>query len=143
MTSADLRFMGKAERRAVPKNQNGEIRAIREVLLGLRAENKLLVAILYGSFSKGKVHTRSDIDLAVYLNVRNENEEIALIDKILMATDREVSLLRLDDEDESPFVIQEALKGIHLVEPDQEALYKTADRALHDAESIRFRREMR
>jgi hypothetical protein len=33
-----------------------------------------------------------------------------IIDKILMSGERNISILRLDDEDESPFVIQEASK---------------------------------
>lgn len=142
MTAEDLRITDKTERAPFGINLNQDSRAVTEVLRDVRAEDKLLVAILYGSFAKGAAHARSDIDLAVYLNVSDENEEIALIDPILMSTDREVSILRLDDEDESPFVIQEALKGIHLVEPDREVLYTTADRALHDTESIRFRREI-
>ena len=122
--------------------QSREIRALKKILPDLRAENKILAAILYGSFSKGNTHARSDIDLAIYLNASNEDEGIAVIDKILMRADREVSILRRDDEDESPFIIQKAPKGIHLVEPDKNILYKTANRALHDAECIRFRRGM-
>jgi hypothetical protein len=59
-----------------------------------------------------------------------------------MPIERDVSILRLDDEDESPFIIQEALKGVHLIEPNDDALYAVAHRALHEAESIRFRREL-
>lgn len=142
MTAEDLRIIDKTERAPFGINLNQDSRAVTEVLRDVRAEDKLLVAILYGSFAKGAPHARSDIDLAVYLNVSDENEEIALIDPIFMSTDREVSILRLDDEDESPLVIQETLKGIHLVEPDREVLYTTADRALHDTESTRFRREI-
>lgn len=61
---------------------------------------------------------------------------------MLMSDEREINFLRLDDEDESPFIVQEALKGIHLVEPDKDCLYEIADRALHETEGIRFRREM-
>ena len=122
--------------------QSREIKALKKILPDLRAENKILAAILYGSFSKGNTHARSDIDLAIYLNASNEDEGIAVIDKILMRADREVSILRRDDEDESPFIIQKAPKGIHLVEPDKNILYKTTVCALHDAECIRFRRGM-
>lgn len=48
----------------------------------------------------------------------------------------------LDDEDESPFVIQEALKDIPLIEPDKDKLYDVSDRFLHESEGIRFRREI-
>ena len=51
-----------------------------------------------------------------------------------------VKILRLDDEDESPFVVQEALKDLHLVEPEPELLYKVTHRVLHETEEIRFRR---
>lgn len=96
--------------------------------------------VLYGSFAGGTPHARSDIDLALYLNA-NREEEIRIIDEILMSTDRQVSILRLDDEDESPFIIQEALKGNHLVEPDAEALYAVYHRVLHESEGMRTRRE--
>ena len=57
-----------------------------------------------------------------------------------MAAEGPVEVLRLDDEDESPFVIQESLKGIPLVEPDMETLYRVAHRALHQSEGIRYKR---
>jgi hypothetical protein len=68
-------------------------------------------------------------------------EEIETIDQILMAVDAPVSILRLDDDEESPFVVQEALKGAHLVEPDHEIFYRVSRRVLHQCEQIRFRRE--
>lgn len=116
---------------------------LKDVLKGLKAENKILLAYLYGSFAAGKTHARSDIDLALYLNALDEKEGVEIIDRILMSTDRQIEILRLDDEDESPFIVQVALKGMPLVEPDMETLYKVAHRALHEAESIRFRREMK
>jgi predicted nucleotidyltransferase len=123
-------------------NENREIDLLKEVLRKLRAEEKVLIAILYGSYAKGTSHRRSDIDLALYIKARDENEEIEIIDKILMTLKRDISILRLDDEDESPFVVQEALKGIHLVEPDEEILYEVGHRTLHECEGIRFRREL-
>lgn len=60
-----------------------------------------------------------------------------------MSIDRDVEILRLDDEDESPFIIQQALKGVALVEPDTETLYKLFDRVLHETETIRFRRKIK
>jgi hypothetical protein len=59
-----------------------------------------------------------------------------------MSVERDISILRLDDEDESPFIVQEALKGIHLVEPDRNILYEIIHRVLHESESIRYRRNM-
>lgn len=117
-----------------------ELNPLKGVLQELKKEGKILVAILYGSYARGTPHKRSDIDLAVFIRARDEKEEIEIIDSILMSTEKEVSLLRLDDEDESPFVVQEALKGIHLVEPDNDALYEVAHRALHETEEVRFRR---
>jgi len=121
-------------------SQNREIESLTRVLQRLRTSGKVLLAYLYGSFASGDVHARSDIDLAVYLSVGDEPEAIEVVDRILMAADRQVEILRLDDEDESPFMVQRALKGIPLVEPDVEALYSVARRALHEAETIRFRR---
>ncbi len=116
---------------------------LRKILGEMKKARKIHLALLYGSFAKGAQHVRSDIDLAVYLNAATPEEELDLIDRILMSVDRDVSILRLDDQDESPFVVQEALKGIHLVDPDLEIFYEVSHRALHECETIRFRRENR
>ena len=84
---------------------------------------------------------RHDQDIAAGRGVAVLDPHGDLIDRILMPVERDVSILRLDDEDESPFVIQEALKGIHLVDPDPEVLFNVSRRVLHESESIRFRRE--
>ncbi|MFN3531868.1 MAG: nucleotidyltransferase domain-containing protein [Candidatus Brocadia sp.] len=123
-------------------NTESELKPLKETLQKLRSEGKILVAILYGSYARGTHHKRSDIDLAVFIYAKNEKEEMDIMDKILTSTERQISILRLDDEDESPFVVQEALKGIHLVKPDEDTLYKVAHRALHDTEHIRFRRSL-
>lgn len=120
---------------------NKEINSIKEVLMELRKDKKIPIAILYGSYAKGKEHKRSDIDIALYIKAKDEREEIEIIDNILMSVDRDVSILRLNDEDESSFVVQEALKGIHLLEPEIETLYMLSHRVLHQCEEIRFRRE--
>jgi predicted nucleotidyltransferase len=116
---------------------------LRKILGEMKNAGKIHLALLYGSFAKGAQHVRSDIDLAVYLNAATPEEELDLIDRILMSVDRDVSILRLDDQDESPFVVQEALKGIHLVDPDLERLYEVSHRVLHECETIRFRREIK
>lgn len=123
-------------------DEEKELKPLKEVLCELRKEGKILVALLYGSYARGIPHKRSDIDLAVFIRARDEKEEVDIIDKILMSTEREISMLRLDDEDESPFVVQEALKGIPLVKPDEDTLYEVAHRVLHDTEGIRFRRSL-
>ncbi|HQJ95311.1 MAG TPA: nucleotidyltransferase domain-containing protein [Syntrophorhabdaceae bacterium] len=119
-----------------------ELIPLTNVLSTLKNEGKIPIAILYGSFAKGNPHPRSDIDLAVYPEGKDENEVIDIIDTILMSVERDISILRLDDEDESPFIVQEALKGIHLVEPDRNILYEIIHRVLHESESIRYRRNM-
>ncbi len=124
-------------------NPGKELQPLIKVLCNLKKEGNLLVAILYGSYAKGTPHKRSDIDLAIFIKSKNDKEAIEIFDKILMSTERDISILRLDDEDESPFVIQEALKGIHLIEPDNDILYSIADRVLHETEEIRFRRTFR
>lgn len=120
--------------------ESPEINALKAVLEGLRKQGKILLAYLYGSYAKGIQHQRSDIDLAVYINTDDEKEAIEIIDALLIAAEKPVEVLRLDDEEESPFIIQESLKGIPLVEPDMETLYRVAHRALHEAESIRYKR---
>jgi len=119
-----------------------DIRRLKDALGGLRQQGKVLLAYLYGSQASRRAHGRSDIDLAVYINTIDEREAIEIIDTILMSTEGSIEVLRLDDEEESPFIIQQALKGIPLVEPDIEALYKVAHRALHEAEDIRYRRSV-
>lgn len=119
-----------------------DISALRQVLNRLKEEGKISLAFLYGSFAKGLQHPRSDIDIAIYLNVTDEKERISIIDEVLMTSDRDIEILLLNDEDESPFVVQEAIKGIPLIEPDLEVLYKVAHRVLHEAESIRLRRAL-
>lgn len=119
-----------------------ELKSLKEVIHKLRKEGKILMAILYGSYAIGKPHKRSDIDLAVFIRAKDEKEEMDIMDKILISTERQISILRLDDEGESPFVVQDALKGIHLVKPDEDALYEVAHRVLHDTEQIRFRRSL-
>jgi hypothetical protein len=123
----------------LPENIEG----LRDVLRELRAEGKVLLAYLFGSYARGEENARSDIDLAVYLNTKNEDETIEAVDRILMSADAQIGLLRLDDEDESPFIVQEALKGIPLAEPDRDTYYAVADRVLHEAESIRFRKAVK
>ncbi len=121
---------------------NSEIEPLKNILTELKATSKISIGILYGSYAFGTPHVRSDIDLALYINPCSEKEQIEIIDEILMSVDRDVNILRLDDEDESPFVVQKALKGIHLVEPEPELLYKIAHRVLHETEEILFRREL-
>jgi predicted nucleotidyltransferase len=117
-----------------------EIEILKGVMENFKKNGKILLAYLYGSYTTGLRHGRSDIDLAIYLNTRGEKEAIDVIDAILMSVDKKIEILRLDDEDESPFIIQEALKGIPLIEPDMEILYDVAHRVLHEAEKIRYKR---
>jgi predicted nucleotidyltransferase len=120
-----------------------ELSGLKACLSKHHREGKVLLAMLYGSYAHGTPHGRSDIDLALYLAASEEGDDTHIIDEILMSADRQISILRLDDEDESPFVVQEALRGIHLVEPDTEALYRVYHRVLHEGEAIRARRETR
>ncbi len=120
-----------------------DIQRLTRGLQDLRAEGKVLVAVLYGSFFDGVPHARSDIDLAVYISAAGEEEALDITDQILMAAQRQVEILRLDDADESPFIVQQALKGRHLVDPDPDVLYAVWRRALHETEEIRFRRGLK
>ena len=54
-----------------------ELRSLKEVLIKLRDEGKVLIALLYGSCAKGIPHRRSDIDLAVFIKITNKEEEIS------------------------------------------------------------------
>lgn len=121
--------------------ENSELKAVIEELQKLRRAGDIRLALLYGSFAGNTQHCRSDIDIAIALSPDARGHEMSIIDSILMAADRQVSILRLDDPDESPFVVQASLKGVHLVEPDLERYYEIAAWALHESESIRARRE--
>lgn len=123
-------------------DEKREIESLREILLKFKQEGKIKVALLYGSYARGASHKRSDIDIALFISSGNKEEEMEIIDEILMSAEKDISILRLDDEDESPFVTKEALKGIHLVEPDLDTLYKVSHRVLHECEEIRFRRSL-
>lgn len=115
---------------------------LKNILEDLRGKGRILIALLYGSYHRGDTHPRSDIDLAIYLTPQAESQAIETVDKILMSMETEISILRLDDEDESPFVVQEALKGEHLIEPDMETFYALSHKILHECEGIKNRREI-
>ncbi|MEI6826186.1 MAG: nucleotidyltransferase domain-containing protein [Desulfuromonadales bacterium] len=121
--------------------ENSELKSLIKTLRELQSSGDIKLALLYGSFANGAQHCRSDIDLALSLSSDTCDREISIIDQILMSAERQVSILRLDDPDESPFVVQASLKGIHLVDPDLASYYKIADWALHESESIRARRQ--
>jgi uncharacterized protein len=121
---------------------DSDIENLRKTLSVLKKEKKVLLAYLFGSYAAGTQHKRSDIDIALYLNAMNESESIDVIDNILMSTDKSIEILRLDDADESPFIVQEALRGVPLIAPDHETLYGIYHRVLHETESIRARREI-
>ena len=118
-----------------------ELSSLVQTLQELKASNSVQLAMLYGSFAKGTEHCRSDIDLAIAVSPELWENEMDVIDRILMSSESHISILRLDDEDESPMIVQESLKGIHLVEPDLDAYYRIANRVLHESESIRSRRQ--
>ena len=123
------------------ETKDEDLKKLKEVLKKYRKENKVLLAYLFGSYAKGEVHAHSDIDLAIYL-AGSEKEKFKVLEELLLSVEKDLDILRLDDEDESPFIIQEALKGLPLVEPDEEILYKVWHRALHEAEHIRLKRNM-
>ncbi len=101
----------------------------------------MLLAYLFGSCAERKTHKRSNIDIAIYLT-ESEKEKLQILENLLMCSKKKLDILRLDNEDESPFIIQKALKGIPLIEPDEEILYKLWDRVLHDTEHIRLKRNI-
>jgi predicted nucleotidyltransferase len=53
---------------------------------------KIHIAVLFGSFANGFPHARSDIDIAVYFNAADPEEGTDLIDRILMSSERDVSI---------------------------------------------------
>jgi uncharacterized protein (UPF0332 family) len=130
-------------RRAVNEQIDDRIVPIQAVLERLRTENKVLVAVLYGPYSEGIPRARPSIDIGICMKTDDEAERMDIVDGIRAAVKdgTHVSILYLNDTDESPFVVQEALAGIHLVEPDMDALYDTYGWALDETESMRFDKE--
>jgi len=130
-------------RRAANETIHDRIIPIQAVLERLRAENRVLVAVLYGPYSEGTLHGHPSIDIGIYLRTDDEAERMRIVGSIRAAVkdDTHVSILHLNDRDESSFVVQEALAGIHLVEPDTDALDDTYDWASDEAESMRFEKE--
>ena len=122
------------------ENLNQDLIQLKQVLLKLCKKGKIKLAYLFGSAARGDLHPRSDLDLAVYIEA-DEKQTIEIENQILVSTARDIHLLRLDNEEESPIFVQEALKGIPLIEPDLDSYYKVAHWALHEAESLRFRRK--
>jgi predicted nucleotidyltransferase len=131
------------ESRRAGMKADRDLENLKRCVKELRDKGKILIAVLFGSQANGEAHVRSDIDLGVFLSAKNQNEEVELIDRILMCSEIPISILRLDDDEESPLVVQEALKGVHLVDPEREALYGVFHRVLHEGEAIRARRELR
>jgi len=125
--------------KSLEKDLEKDIKKLKEVLEKYKKKRKILLAYLFGSLAEGKIHPRSDIDLAVYLT-GSEREKLQILEELLVSVKRDLDILRLDDEDESPFIVQKALKGIPLIEPDEEILYQVWDRALHESEHIRLKR---
>lgn len=130
-------------RRAVNEQIHDRIVPVRAVLERLRAESRILVAVLYGPYSEGIPRGRPSIDIGIYLQTDDEAERMRIVGSIRAAVtdDTHVSILLLNDRDESPFIVQEALAGIHLVEPDVDALDDAYDWASDEAESMRFEKE--
>lgn len=143
------RFIKKADmrapelRRAATEKLHDRIVPIKAVLEKLRAESKVLIAVLYGPYSEGALHGRPSIDIGIYMKAENESERMDIVDSIRTAVkdDTHVSILHLHDTDESPFAVQAALAGIHLVGPDIDALDDAYDWSLHASESMRFEKE--
>lgn len=75
-----------------------ETAPLKDLFTRLKAEGKVSIAILFGSLASGRQHARSDIDLALCINPWSGKEQIEIIDKILMAVDRNVSIPRLDED---------------------------------------------
>lgn len=143
------RFIRKADlrapelRRVATEKIHDRLVPIKDVLERLRAENRVLVAVLYGPYSEEALYGHPGIDIGIYLQTDDEAERVEIIDSIRTAVkdDTHVSIVFLNDTHESPFVVQEALAGIHLVKPDMDALYDTYGWAVDEAEAMRFDKE--
>lgn len=125
------------------KPDKKELLSLTEVIKELRQTGKISLAYLFGSFASGEQSKTSDIDLAVFINHKTDKDWINVRNRILMSTDRDIHLLRLDNDEEDPAIVADVMRhGIPLVEitdDNLETYYDVSIRAYNAIEEISAR----
>ncbi len=120
-----------------------DIERLRETLGRLKNQGKILMALVCGTLANRTTLPRWDLHLAIFMNAEDKTQELSIVEEILRNSPRDVFILRLDDEQEPPMLVREALRGIHLVEPDQATLSRLTQRVEKACRGILFRRDIK
>jgi predicted nucleotidyltransferase len=99
--------------------------------------DKIPFAFLFGSWADGKQTPLSDIDIAIFFRDMRESEKTKVEHQISLLFDRQVNVLRLEDEYISPLIKLEALNGISVVISDEDFLNRFTLSIIHKAEETR------
>lgn len=114
---------------------NKIINAVRTVLEDY--DSKIPFAFLFGSWTKGRQTSLSDIDVAIFFRNMPESVKTKIEHQISMRFDEQVNILRLEDENISPLVKLESLKGIPISVRDSDFLNNFVLSIIHSAEEMR------
>ncbi len=92
-------------------------------------KKEVIFAYVFGSVISGRMHRRSDIDIAVYLNDSPGllDDKLAFIGRIMTALERDVDVIFLNDAD-IIITMQILTNGELLInnEPSKQILFKAA-----------------
>ncbi|MEJ5375410.1 MAG: nucleotidyltransferase domain-containing protein [bacterium] len=124
-------------------NYPRDIERLRETLSRLKNQGKILMALVHGTLANRTTHPRWDLHLAIYMNAQDQMQELSILEEILRNSARDVFILRLDDEKQPPMLVREALRGIHLVEPDQATLSRLTESVEKACRGILFPRDIK
>jgi predicted nucleotidyltransferase len=100
-------------------------------------EGKIPFAFLFGSWTKGRETSLSDIDVAIFFKDIPESVKTKIEHEISLLFDQQVNIHRLEDENISPLVKLESLKGIPITTPDNDYLNGFILSIIHKAEEMR------
>lgn len=94
---------------------------LRALRTALRTEPSVRLAVLFGSLATGRGHKGSDVDLLVSLSDPSAGRVAELTARLERQLGREVQLVRLQDAEDSPLLMVEALeRGRVLVDRDEQ-----------------------
>ena len=76
----------------------------------LADDDNILFAYLFGSFSKGDEHARSDVDIAVYFKEESFDEQLRVIHELSKLVKRDVDLVVLNHV-KNMFLLEDIMNG--------------------------------
>lgn len=96
-------------------------------------EKRIPFAFLFGSYAEGEETILSDIDIAIYFNDMEEDEKKEYENRLSLAFDEQVNILRLEDEDISPIIRLRAIERIPITLKDDDLLNRFVLSIIHRA----------